>query len=44
MAWTIEYILQAQSDLDQLDHSARMQVLKAIKKVAQNPLPKSEGG
>lgn len=43
MVWTIEYIQQAQDDLDGLDSSVRKEVLKAIKKVAQNPLSKSEG-
>lgn len=44
MTWTIEYITEAQNDLAKLDHSQRMQVLKAIKKVAENPLSQAEGG
>ena len=44
MAWTIKYIAEAEEDLKKLDHSQRLQVLKAITKVSANPLPNSEGG
>lgn len=44
MAWTIEYFKEAKKDLVKLDHSQRLQVLKAIEKVSQNPLPDYEGG
>lgn len=44
MIWTVEYIQQAQDDLDRLDNAIRLQVLRAIMKVAQNPLPSSDGG
>lgn len=44
MMWNITYKPQAQDDLDHLDGSVRKQVLAAIKKTAQNPLPKNEGG
>ncbi len=44
MSWTIEYNKKAKQDLYHLDHSQRTQVLKAIRKVSQNPLPKTEGG
>lgn len=44
MSWHIEYIPEAEADLDSLDGSQRKIVLKGISKVAQNPLPTDEGG
>ncbi len=44
MAWIIEYIKEAETDLRELDHSQQLQVVKAIKKVSNNPLPITEGG
>lgn len=44
MAWAIEYLREAEKDLLSLDHSQRLQVLKAIEKVSENPLPNYEGG
>jgi len=44
MNWNIEYLDEAKKDLEGLDLSGKMQVLKAIKKVSANPLPQSEGG
>jgi mRNA interferase RelE/StbE len=44
MTWIIEYIEEAKKDLQALDHSQQVQVLKAIQKVSANPLPASEGG
>lgn len=44
MAWKIEYLKEAEKDLVNLDHSQRLQVLKAIEKVSENPLPSNEGG
>ena len=44
MNWIIEYKIEAQKDLENLDHSQQIQVLKAIRKVSANPLPQSEGG
>lgn len=44
MAWTIKYLKEAVKDLEGLDRSQQIQVLKAIKKVSQNPLPNYEGG
>ncbi len=44
MAWRIEYTKQADSDLNELDHSQKKQVLKAILKVSNNPLPSTKGG
>lgn len=44
MNWKIEYLEEARKDLASLDRGARIQVLKGIQKVSQNPLPMSEGG
>lgn len=44
MAWIIEYTVEAKNDLEELDNSQRIQVLKAIRKVSGNPLPSTEGG
>lgn len=38
MSWTLEYLPEAEKDLKALDGSQRLLVLKAIKKVQQNPL------
>ena len=42
--WTYRYTLDALDDMKKLDKSQRVQVQKAILKVAQNPLPITEGG
>ena len=44
MNWEILYSDEAKTDLRDLDGSQRKSVLKAIKKVSQNPLPVNEGG
>ena len=44
MTWSIEFLEEAKKDLKKLDHSVQLQVLKGIRKVAQNPLPVQEGG
>ena len=44
MSWDVEYIPEAETDMDRLDGSQRKMVLKAIDKVAKNPLPVDEGG
>ena len=44
MNWEVEYLPEAENDLKSLDGSQRILVLKAIKKVKQNPLPVYEGG
>ena len=44
MAWKIEYLREVHEDLKNLDKPAKLQVLKAIVKVSENPLPQSEGG
>jgi mRNA interferase RelE/StbE len=44
MAWIVEYIKEAETDLKGLDHSQQIQVVKAIKKVSANPLPSTKGG
>jgi len=35
--WRVEFLPEAQDDLSQLDQSVRPEVLKAIRKVSQNP-------
>ena len=44
MSWKLEYLPEAEKDLKDLDGSQRILVLKAIKKVQQNPLPVDEQG
>ena len=44
MSWQVVYHPEAKEDLRHLDGSQRIQVIKAIRKIAANPLPKSEGG
>ena len=44
MNWEIHYSDEAKTDLRDLDGSQRKSVLKAIKKVSQDPLPVNEGG
>ena len=44
MKWNIVFNEEALRDLKRLDHSIRIQVLKGIEKVSQNPLPENEGG
>ena len=42
MSWEIQYLPEALDDLRRLDGSQRVQVLKAIKKVSENPLHDTE--
>ena len=44
MAWGIDYHEKAEKDLVTLGNSVSVRVIKAINRVAQNPLPQSEGG
>ena len=44
MSWTVKYLPEAVDDLRELDGSQRILVRKAIGKLAQNPLPETEGG
>jgi plasmid stabilization system len=44
MNWDIVYLKEAKSDLEKLDNSIRIQVLKGIQKVSNNPLPVNNGG
>jgi len=44
MSYKIVYTEDAKEDLRRLDNSQVRQVRKMISKVAENPLPKSEGG
>ncbi len=44
MTWKLAYLPEAEKDLKDLDGSQRILLLKAIKKVLQNPLPVDENG
>ena len=44
MSWKLSYLPEAEKDLKALDGSQRILVLKASKKVQQNPLPAEENG
>ena len=39
MNWEVKYLPEVEKDLKQLDNTQRSLVIKAIKKVQQNPLP-----
>jgi len=42
--WDVSFSREAEKEHDALESSVRCQVDKAVRKVSQNPLPKSEGG
>ncbi|MCL2249883.1 MAG: type II toxin-antitoxin system RelE/ParE family toxin [Oscillospiraceae bacterium] len=42
--WTVDYTEDAKKDIKDLDKSQTSQVIKAIDRVSQNPLPNTEGG
>ena len=42
--WNIEYIEEAEKDLEAFDHSIQKIILCGIIKASLNPLPRSEGG
>lgn len=44
MSYKIKYSDEALDDLTKIDTSAKNIILKTIKRVAENPLPRSEGG
>jgi len=44
MTWEIEFLPEADRDMDELDGAVKALVFKGIKKVSQNPLPQQEGG
>jgi Cytotoxic translational repressor of toxin-antitoxin stability system len=44
MEWQIVYTTEAEKDLKSLNKTQQTQVLKAIRKVSDNPLPNAEGG
>ena len=44
MKWNVRYLEEAYCDLKNLDNSIQKLVVKAIRKVSQNPLPNNEGG
>ena len=43
-SWKVKFEKQARQDYQSLDGSQKSQVLQAIYKTAQNPLPQREGG
>ena len=43
MSWNVEFLEEAKKDMKRLDHSAQIQVLKGIQKVAQNPVSVNAG-
>ena len=44
MSWSVEFLEEAKKDLKRLDRGVQTQVVKGIKKVAQNPVTIHEGG
>lgn len=44
MNWEVEFLPEAEKDMNELDGSVKAQVFKGIRKVSQNPLPQGEGG
>ena len=44
MTWQVEFLDEALNDLRKLDGSVKVQVLKGIRKVSQNPLPTNQSG
>ena len=44
MSWNIILTQEAQKEFDKLNGSIKPQISKGILKVAQNPLPRQEGG
>ena len=44
MAYNVKYDSRAIDDLSKIDNSSKQIILKTINRVAENPLPRSEGG
>jgi mRNA interferase RelE/StbE len=44
VAWNIDYHEKAKKDLQDLNSTVSVRVIKAINRVSLNPLPQSEGG
>ena len=44
MSWGIDFLPEVEEDLASLDKDVRIAVVRAIKKVSENPLPKNENG
>ena len=44
MSWDVQYLPEAEKDIESLARNQQIVVQKAIKKVKENPLPQSEGG
>ena len=42
--WSVEFLEEAKKDLKRLDRGVQTQVVKGIKKIAQNPVSIHEGG
>jgi len=43
-SWELVFHPKVVKDMEELDGSVALQVFKALKKIQQNPLPRSEGG
>ena len=44
MSWDVQFLPEADKDLDSLSRSQQALVKKAVAKVRENPLPQNEGG
>jgi mRNA interferase RelE/StbE len=44
MSWNLLWSIEATKDLKRLSKSVRVQVILAVQRVAENPLPRNEGG
>ena len=44
MSWKLVFLKEAEHDMEKLDHSLQVRILKGKKKVSTNPLPNSKGG
>ena len=44
MSWDVQFLPEADKDLDRLSRSQQALVKKAVAKVRENPLPQNEGG
>ncbi|MDR1796410.1 MAG: type II toxin-antitoxin system RelE/ParE family toxin [Clostridiales Family XIII bacterium] len=44
MSWKVAFLPEVADDIKRIDGSIVAQIRKGIEKVAENPLPKSEGG
>ena len=44
MIWEVNYLPEAEKDLESFDHSQKILINKAIRKVKQNPVSRDDGG